>query len=382
MSLYHIVFLGLAAGAVAEHVKKKTPRWLFFLLFAALTAILCLRFGQGTDYFSYASIYRYLPADPIAALDARNHSEPGWKFLCASFKMLGVSYPIFVSILSLAMMLLLLRFINRFCGERKLLALVILYHTFYMTYLMSTLRQGLVIAVFLGVMLSWLMERKYVRYCLLSVLLATLHSVGIVLLLLPVVNGIHLKVKHMVCLVVVGLLLGLVLSAVDIGVILRQFVDIYYLKESELSLVALLERIVSFGVVTFCYYLYLGGNEPEPGDRIHSIYKIYALGILLYGLLMWSPLISSRTIYVMKVVEVLLICVCISRCKKAGVIVLSYFLLLSGLLYVKNVDSYLDQGRYKNATVLDYPYVTIFNQKDILNYREDTISYPFESDDR
>jgi len=50
------------------------------------------------------------------------------------------------------------------------------------------------------------------------------------------------------------------------------------------------------------------------------------------------------------------------------------------VLYVKNVDSYLEQGQYKNAGIVNYPYVTIFDEEEILNYREDTINYPFEKD--
>lgn len=381
MSLYHIVFLALVAGAIAEHIRKKTPKWLFVALFAVLTAMLCLRFGQGTDYFSYASIYRYLPPDPIAALDARNHSEPGWKFINATFKMLEIPYPIFVSVLSLVVMLLFLRFLNRFCGERKLLALVISYHTLYMTYFMSILRQSLILAVLLGVLLQWLQERKFLRFYLVTLLLATVHSVALIIALLPLVRQIHMNIKQLVCLVALGYLMGIAFSAVNVGRILGQFVSSIYLTETDVSLVAVLERVLTFAVVTFCYYIYCQGLEPEAEDPLHFIYKIYALGTCLYGVLMWSALISSRAVYILKVVEILLICVCIVKCRKSSFIVLSYCLLLSGVLYIKNVDSYLEQGEYKNANILNYPYVTIFNQKDILNYRTNTISYPFENDE-
>lgn len=382
MSIYHIVFLALVAGAILEHIRKKTPKCLFFLMYLVLTAVLCLRFGQGKDYFSYASIFRYLPADPIAALDATNHSEPGWKFLNATFKMLGVSFPIFISILSLFMMVMFLRFLNRFCGQRKFLALVLSYHTLYMSYFMSTIRQGVLIAVLLGVLLQWMMERKLVRFYLVTLLLTTIHSIALLIALMPILRQIHLNIKQLICMVALGYLFGVALSVVNVGRILGLFMDSKYLMETEISLVAVMERLVTFAVVTFCYYLYREGMEPEAADPLHTIYKIYALGVCLYGVLMWSALISSRAVYILKVVEILMICVCVIKCKKSATLVLSYCLLLSGVLYVKNVGSYLDQADYlDHVNVYNYPYVTIFNRKDILNYRTDIISYPFENDE-
>jgi len=380
MSLYHIVFFGLLLAAVAEHYQKKTPKWLFAVAFAALTAMICLRFGQGTDYFSYASIYHSLPANPFAALDAKRHTEPGWKFLCAFCKMLGVPYPIFILILSLGMMLLFLRFLNRYCDDRKLLALVIFYHTLYLSYFMSILRQALVIAVFLGALLPWLQNRKYIWYYLITVLLMTIHSVSAILLLVPLLRLVNPKFKYVVAFVAGGFLLGGLFSVIDIGLILKNFIKIPYFSESEISPLALLERIITFAVVAFCCYLYFRGKEIGKQDWVYFIFKVYAVGICLYGVLMWSPLISSRTVYILKVLEILLICTCISKCRKISVVVLSYFLLLSSVLYVKNVDSYLEQGQYKNAGIVNYPYVTIFDEEEILNYREDTINYPFEKD--
>lgn len=382
MSLYHIVFLGLVAGAIAEHIRKKTPKGLFVLMYAVLTAMLCLRFGQGTDYFSYASIFRYLPPDPIAALDATNHSEPGWKFLNATFKMIGVSYPIFISILSLGMMALFLRFLNRFCGQKKFLALVLSYHTLYMSYFMSAIRQGVLIAVLLGVLLQWLMDGKFIRFYLVTLLLTTIHSIALIITLLPLVRQIHMNIKQLICLVVLGYLLGVALSVVNVGRILGRFISSIYLTGTDISVIAVLERLITFGVVTFCYYIYREGLEPDAADPLHTIYKIYALGACLYGVLMWSALISSRAVYILKVMEILMICVCVVKCKKSATLVLSYCLLLSGVLYVKNVDSYLEQGQYQeHVNLYNYPYVTIFNRKDILNYRTDTISYPFENEE-
>lgn len=379
MSLYHIVFAVLAVGAVWEHIQKKTPRRLFAVSFLILTAMLCLRFGQGQDYFNYSQIFFALPANPLEAIRNQNiHSEPGWKVLCCLFKLAGLRFPALIFAVSAYMMAMFWRFLRLYGGERKMLALVLCYHTMYLTYFMSVLRQGIIIATLLGLLIPWLMKGKYIRYCIVVFLISTIHTVALLLLLLPIIKELNLKFKHMVAVAALGFLVGIVLSLMDVGLILRRIVDHVYLTESDVSIVALLERVATFSVVTLCYYIYLDGMEPDQKDFLHVIYKIYAVGVFLYGVLMWSALISSRTVYILKVIEIIMICACITRCKKTAGIVLCYGLLLSSVLYVKNIDSYLEQGQYQNATVVDYPYVSIFNQKDILNYRQDTHNYPFE----
>lgn len=378
MSLYHIIFIFLLLGAVVEHVRRKTPKGLFWAAGVLLTVFLCLRFGQGQDYFNYANIYYNLPTNPFQALLFTNvHSELGWKFLCGLFRAVRAPFPALIFAVSLYMMVLFLRGLQIFGGERKMLALFICYHTLYLTYFTSVLRQGIVIATLFGVLLPLLMKRSYIKYCITVCLLALIHSVSLLLLLLPILQNLRLTFKHCVALVVLGFLLGTLLSLANIGLILDRIRPHAYFTETDVSIVAVGERILTFAIVTFCYYVYLQGREPEENNFLLAVYRAYAIGIFLYGILMWSALISSRTVYILKVLEIILVCACLSKCKQSRHIILLYFVLLCSVLYVKNIDSYLEQGQYTNASVMDYPYVTIFNQRDILRYRSNTRNYPF-----
>lgn len=379
MSVYHIVFLWLVLCAVIEHVKGKTPRRMFALSFFALTAILCFRFGQGTDYFSYASIYHSVPTNFIAAItDTTLHTEPGWKLLCSVFRALGATFPTMIFFLSLYMMVMLLAFLKNYGGQRKMFLLLLCFHTLYMSYFMSILRQAVIIATFLGLLLPWLLKGRYIRFCLVSLALSGLHSIALLLLLLPILRGLSLKVKHCVVIVLLGFVAGVALYVVDIAGILNRIKPHTYFETAGISLVAVLERLISFVAVTFVYYVHCQGKEPEQRDPLHVIYKTYVIGLFLYGVLLWSALISSRTVYIFKVVEIFLLCTCLVSCKKSRHVVFLYFLALSTLLYVKNIDSYVIQGNYKNAGIVDYPYVTVFDKEEILNYREDLINYPLE----
>ena len=61
-----------------------------------------------------------------------------------------------------------------------------LYPVLFVTYMVSGLRQGLAICVFLGVALPFYMERKWVRYVLAALVAASFHKVGYVWLTIEV----------------------------------------------------------------------------------------------------------------------------------------------------------------------------------------------------
>lgn len=376
MSIYHIIFLFLLLGVLIEYKKGDTPKWLFRFTFLLLSLFMAFRYGQGTDYYSYCSMYVTMPVT-IQEILAYNFApiEIGWRFLCAGFKLLHVSFKGFVFILSLAEMLLLWRFVSRYC-KNKMLALFLSYHTLYLTYFFSAMRQALVIAVFLGLLLEWLLEGKYLRYSLCVLVCSSMHYVSIILLVPVILHRIRLSFTQMVCLTVIGYLAGMVLSLVHVGQMLHGMGLMEeasaYLGETDISVVALMERVLSYIVVVFACYLYMDGREPDYSDQIFNLFKIYSLGIMLYGLLMWSPLISSRLVYMFKLMEIPLICTCIAKCRRARGLVLLYCIGICSMLYVKNIGSYLTQGRYLDFTVQDYPYVSIFNHEKIAEYRKDT----------
>jgi len=374
MPLYHIVFLLLLSGVIVEYWQRKTPKALYVLCFLAMTAMLCLRFGQGTDYVSYRMIYYTIPANLAGTINyGYAKAEIGWRLITMLFRMAGLKFEVFVFVLSLIQMGLLWRFIKRFCRYR-ILALFLGYHTLYLTYLCSAMRQGTVILVFLGIMLPWLLEGKWGRYFLTSLLLATIHPVSLILLVPMAALCIRISVKHILALVAVGFCVGILLSVCDVGLLLHAIVP-SYAAETEISIVAVAERIASFVVVSYMYYLYCDGMEPDVEDPFYKIFKVYAFGILIYGLLMWSPLISSRTVFSLKALEIPLITTCLVKCRKGKLICLLYLVLLCSVLYIKNIGSCITQAEYLDTTVWNYPYYSIWDQEEAVASRSKTSKY-------
>ena len=332
---------------------------------ALLTAFLCLRYGQGSDYFSYGHIYYELPTDLLAALGAQDiHGEWGWKLLCLLGRWMGMPYAAFILAISLAQMGLFWRFLRHFC-RKPMLALLLAWHTLYLTYFFGILRQGLAIAIFLGALLEWLEKKKYLPYLLGCLACASLHSSALVLLALPLVERISLK--WLLVLATAAWAGGLTLATGALNGLLETLLPAsvaYYLTGSGVSLGAAAERIVTFGALLVVWRL-RGKNQEERNLRM---LKIAAAGFALYGALLWMPLVASRIGYFLKVVEICLFGNLMPKGRKKWAI-FGFCMALAAGMYVKNLGSYLQQAAYFDwVTVWDYPYVTVLQKENILRF--------------
>ena len=146
MSIYLLVFLLLAAGTLLEYFRPQIKTYAYWICWAAMTGCLCFRFGQGTDYVTYQGLYETIPVaiDLSQGYVCGFYPEIGWRLLSAAFKVFGAPFWVFASILGLAEMLLLHRFVKRFVQGRTA-GLFMLYPVLYLVYMVSGLRQGLAV---------------------------------------------------------------------------------------------------------------------------------------------------------------------------------------------------------------------------------------------
>ena len=83
MSLYFLLFLLLAVGALAEWFLPHYEKQIYVVCLAAMTACVCLRYGQGVDYITYHALYETIP--PVIDLSKGYicgfYPEIGWRLL-------------------------------------------------------------------------------------------------------------------------------------------------------------------------------------------------------------------------------------------------------------------------------------------------------------
>lgn len=373
MSLYLIMMLILLAGVIVEFFTKKTPRVYYMFVFGALTLMLCLRYGQGIDYLSYEYVYYALPQDLYDALTNDSyHGEIGWRFLCFALLRLQVPFEAFVFVISLAQMFFLWRFIERHCDNR-FLALFLSYHTLYLTYFSSLIRQGLVVSVFLGLLLDWVFEKKFIRYSIAVIVCILIHSASAILFAIPLFHlKIFKKLWVQIVLVCAAWMVGLLLASGAVSGLLMEILPYkvaIYFAETQLSLIAVAERAVTYAVTVFVYWHYKKNNK-EKETITDLIMCIVSAGVAIYGLLCASPLVSSRVAYLFKVAELAILSSAAVQCGWRRIMIALFCIALAGAMTVKNVDSYVTLSEYYgHVNTLNYPYVSIFNKEDIITYK-------------
>lgn len=387
MNLYLIVWLLICFFAIKDFAFKssqKTREIEFAILILILSFMLIFRFGQGTDYFGYRYNYNSLSAEKIDFAVMRHvHGEFGFLLLCNLFRVLKAPFELLVACTAACEMWCFCRFCVYFKIDNALV-LVLAYPTLYMTYFVSSLRQGIIMAVFLGVLLPMFLNKKYGQYIIVMILCATIHSSALFFLL----NFVLIKIKRtktvwLCCFLswVTGIILTLpalrnILISLGIEAIN------YYIEDggSGISITTICERLFFLGLVTWVYLALKRKEEVTPVYQ--KIYCIYLVAMSLYGLFIWDTFLASRFCSVMRPVELYLLVIGNEKLKLEIQRVLFYFLVaLESMMFIKNINSYIIQGNYReNTTILSYKYVSIFNEKEIFEIRDVRRAYIMENE--
>ncbi len=352
--------------------KTKKHKIIYILSMAGLSLLLCFRYGQGPDYFNYNYFYKAFSSFNAAI---HNYSgincEIGFRLLCAFFRSLRLDYTAFIFFISAFQMLMLHRFLTKFSCN-KLFSLLLFFPTFYLTYFFSGIRQGITLALFLGFMLAYIEQGKWKKYIVGCLLLSTIHTVALVLLIVPFVLKLSIKTIYIFniaafavgCFLATGWANNIIALIPVIGEKMQPYL------ENSVSILALGERVISFVLIMVLY------SYAEKNDRLNKFMKIYTTGVGLYLLFFPFSLISSRLIIYFKVLEVILIPMLTVKPSRFRRLIVLFFIVLSLLMAVKNLNSYVSQSGYDTAlNGFTYPYISVFNKEKIYEYQKVQASF-------
>ena len=367
--MYWALFICLLTATVFAYAENRDDRWLYALPFLLLSLALCLRFGQGTDYPNYQFLY-----------DHPGHGEWGYSWLTQTCRRLGFSFPQFIILFSLPMCAFTHRALMKYSYCRPL-SLFLLYPTIYLTYYFSGIRQGFVIAAFLGVLLPLLEQKKTLLYISFCIFLTAIHSVA--LALIPLVIIVRFSIRHLLALAGIGLIFGVINLVYPFGLsIINSLADTFSIErefeQSSVYWLAFAERVVMCAFVVIIHSCENNPKELRRPVRLEAdglFLKVYLFGFFVFMLLSANAMLSSRFCIVFKCVEVLLISSIVHkrlRMRHAAMAMLAAFCLL---MTWKNINSFIKQGQYApGIDAINYPYVSIFHPSDIRKYRK----YPAE----
>lgn len=351
--MYIFVCIILTVFSIVEFFcnNKKITNIFFYLMITALTLFLVFRYGQGTDYFGYLGNYE------VSDL----HSEIGYMILQRSFRYLGCSFETFAGIIGLIQMLCIYK-VTKEHSPYKCMTLLLLYPTIYLTYFFSAIRQGLVIAFFLGYMLKWIHENQYIKYIISCIILSTIHSAF--LIVLPLVFIKKIKQRYLYYLIPVAFTLGgaLYLSQTDFFSFINLGALQNHIQVKSISIWGFAEKVFMFVLVTVMFVL----NERNHGLNKFTclLYKVYTYGFLVSTTFLPWHLLSSRLAVMMKATEIILLPTLLYKSREYLKHVIYLFICIYVfIMTTKNINSYISQADYQGCTVLTYPYYTIFDKE-------------------
>lgn len=393
MNLYLIVLLLLTAGAVLEWFKPKYQQKIFTVCWCVTTAVVALRFGQGTDYATYEGIYRTIPAviDLSKGYICGFYPEMGWRLFCAFFKLFQAPFWTVTMAAAVIEMLLLGRFLKKYVPYQTT-GLFLSYPVLIFVYMVSGLRQAMAICIFLGLVLPFYLEKKWIQYVIGVLIAASFHKVGYGWLVLVIVY--YIPVWGMVTLTGAAMVVGLIIQIPVVEQLILGILPSYhmtqFLTEGSMSLFAVGERVVSFAVLLMLY-IWLYRQKEEIPKWVRQLFKVYICGVCFYMLMSGNAYYASRYATIFKVVECAVaagLVACwrssedmmitekphigtgIPFRKYVGTGVMAFFLCLTLLMGIKNLHAAVSEGGYDKLGVnlFTYPYVSVLNQQKINDY--------------
>lgn len=374
MSLYLVVWLllcGLSIKDGAVRGKPATLRVEFWVCLLGLAVMLALRYGQGVDYLSYRRIYFSTSETAITFPHYAWDKEVGFALLCNIFRVLHLPFEGFVALISAAEIGLFYAFARRYCLEEPL-TLLLAFPTLYITWFMSGIRQGLVIAVFLGVLFPLLEKKRYLWYLVGVLLCMLIHSAAVVFLALLVADKIH-SIARLQILTVLAWLAGIIL-ATPTGLALmdslgsKRLSD-YLSQGVSVNPMACAERLLFLVLVTWLYFRLC--RTGRCSGTFRTAYACYLIAMALYGVFLWNDLVASRTCSMMRFVEIYLLVYAARQMTRSSRYLFTLALVaLESFMVVKNLNAAAQQGQYRaGVTGLNYPYISILNEEELYQYR-------------
>lgn len=354
--MYWALWVVMVIGTIKEQKDEKNAKKWFVAIVLIMLVMAALRYGQGTDYFTYELWYNRQITHGV---------EIGYVLLTGLLYQAGIPFAGCIAVIAAIEMLCFYVFIQKY-SPYKLVSVLLLYPTIYLTYMFSLIRQSLALAVFCGIAIPFLMEKKYIKYCMGVLLAASFHQTALILLVLPIV--LKFRYKQLALLTIPAAIVGVGSCLIDLRPLMIWFLGsrgAYYAAtwgNTDISIMGIVERTLMIFVIWWASRQYISGIRDEKTTL--NLCRIYTFGYILSLLAVRYQLLSSRLGAYCKITELVLIPrLMVEMDKKTRRIVMGLLILYSFLFLYKNIWSYIVQSGYQNVSVWTYPWITVFTKE-------------------
>lgn len=361
--------------------RRGARKSMYYLALLSLLIFFSLRYGQGTDYLTYLSIYANVPPlsqFPLYTAYSYNKIEIGFFYIISFCRMLGLHYTLFIAAIAAFSFFGIHRFIKRFC-PLPVFALTFFYAVYSLVYMESAIRQMLAVGIALGFILPDFVDGKRLRPLLLTAVASLIHTSAALLFVIFILfhkeRSIFLikwPLKRSAILCGVLLAAAAVVNFVNLTSLIEMlpariaYTILSYYTNRHVSLMPLLNRTLFMLIVLAL--VYKARNKLSPGEVF--LYNLYCIGYALYLLLMSSDLIASRVNLYFRIVDMCLIPLLFQKNRdlvRRTFVALPTMLALCSFLYLKDVSAVMDNAQYYSRNPLHYPYITVFNSSAVMD---------------
>lgn len=252
----------------------------------------------------------------------------------------------------------------------KVAGLFLSFPVLFLVYMVSGLRQGLAICIFLGLALPFYLRKKWISYVVCVLFAASFHKVGFAWLVLVIVS--YLPMRWMMIFTGLAIAGGFALQIDMVQQVIVNILPVYHVKQFLLegtpSLFAVGERLVSFSVLTVVY-IWKSREEGVETEK-EQITKAYMCGVCFYMLMFGNAYYASRYGAIFKVLECVLAVYLVEKRENLAKAAALFFFCLTLIMGLKNMNAAVREGGYDKlgVTLFTYPYVSVFQQDKINDY--------------
>ncbi|MCH5225016.1 MAG: EpsG family protein [Muribaculaceae bacterium] len=366
--MYWLVLLILLIFLSIEIKYKHIFNFSFYFAYILISLLLILRKGQGTDFYNYKELFDGISQAPnFLYAFIVGHGEIGFIFFNYIFIKLGLSFEAFMMCFSLVTMICYFPFFKKQCNK-SIIPLFIFFSTFFLIYAFSAIRQGLAMAIVLSYLFPLAKEKYSLKFFVVLLIAVMFHTSAIICIFLPFVY----KIRYSKTIIGILIVVFAGVSVLRINFLnYLPFINLFYKGETagSNSIFALFIRIIALLPIFL-----VNKSAYLKNDELNGVKNILVMGFIIYALLSFNDLVSSRINVYYRMFEGIFVYLLIykSNLKIIPKQIAVYYASICIVLFYFNIIGFLDQGKYKNCNVWTYPYLSVFDSdKEIRYFRSD-----------
>jgi hypothetical protein len=307
LSIY--ITSGVLAFINVFNYKMKNNKVLFYILFGLLIFIASIRYGVGTDYFTYLNFFAN-----INDLNQFNHFEIGLRIISIIFKNLGLeSIHLFGVFALISIIPLSIGVFNN--SYFPFFSFFIYFNAFYPNYIFNAVGQGITMGIFIY-LIDDITKNNYKRVFIWSIIAFLFHKSGILILVAYLFSRIKFNYRFFLVSIAISLVLfplrnlysNLIINILPFQ-LEKQILFYSSVFKDQVTFIGLIQRLlILFPFINFYKKAIITKKE-------QIIFRMYFLGFIFYILFSFQGMFATRINMFFRILEIIMFPILIRRSK-------------------------------------------------------------------